>query len=117
FDQGRGHLVERAVTTSGDDARVTGPQSLHHQTPGIAGLPGDAHRQLPALLTARLDGRADRLVLRLLAMQDHPRPPVHAPVPLARPGMGAALRPLVRQALRGRLAMLWRSIQRPEEAR
>src|SRR5690606_19731090 len=64
---------------------VAGLQPFPHQAVRVAGFPGEPHRQIPARAAARLDRRAHLIVLRLLAVQDDPRPPPHdAPSPVAR---------------------------------
>ncbi|MCY1533112.1 hypothetical protein D9M68_684240 [compost metagenome] len=65
-----GHFTQGAVTAPGDQRPVARGQGLVHQAAGVAALPGNPYRQVPARVTARLHGCTHLVVGRLLAMQD-----------------------------------------------
>ena len=70
---GLGDIAQGAVATAGDQGPVTGVQRLADDAPGVAALPGDAHRQFPSRIATRLHGCAHLLVQCLFSMQDQQR--------------------------------------------
>ncbi|MCY1183822.1 hypothetical protein D9M73_244720 [compost metagenome] len=65
-----GNIAQGAIATTGNDVSIPGRQRFAHQPLRIAGLPGQSNSQLPTSLTLAFDGGANRLVERLLAMQN-----------------------------------------------
>ncbi|MOA16556.1 hypothetical protein D3C78_1367770 [compost metagenome] len=67
---GFGDIAQGAIAASGNDVSIPGRQRFAHQSLRIAGFPGQSNSQLPTSLTLVFDGGANRLVERLLAMQN-----------------------------------------------
>ncbi len=72
LQHGLGDIAQGAVAAARDHGRVAAGQPLSHQALGVAGFPGQAYRQLPALLAQVVHCRPHLFVQCLLAMQDQP---------------------------------------------
>ncbi|MNR58246.1 hypothetical protein D3C85_1791970 [compost metagenome] len=71
--QGFGNITQGTVTASGDNLHVACRQCLIYQTLCVSRFPGHSNGQLPTLFALVRNGRTNRLVERLLAMQNQQR--------------------------------------------